>query len=150
ISARRGHGVQRLTIFAKGNVDVCDSLVCSRVGGEVRWNGINEVVRQQFSNHLIRVRHETWTRSDALLHASGTVPDAILSRSLPLAPYTAESQFSRKLFDSTVDAVVLSIQPDVTTRLLSHRREGYLFYPSAWDEWPAGDQRWLRDHFGDL
>jgi hypothetical protein len=65
--------LERLTLFAKGNVDVYDSLHSCRIGGEIRWNGINEVVRGR-ADVLIRLWHETWTRSDAVLGATGTVP----------------------------------------------------------------------------
>jgi hypothetical protein len=146
----RGIGVRRLNLFVKGNVDLRDSLLYSRVGGTVAWNGINEVVRRQFPGSVVRIRHETWTRSDALLAAGDVVPLELLARRLPLGPYPAESQFSRALFTSSADAVVLSIQPDVMGRLYRHRRDGYLLYPSWLESWSLGDRQWLRENFEDV
>ena len=39
--------MSRLTIFAKGNLDVADTLHSLRLGGERAWNGINEVLRSR-------------------------------------------------------------------------------------------------------
>jgi hypothetical protein len=137
----------RLTIFAKGNLDVRDSLHSLRVGGEVRWNGINEVVRERYAATTVRLRHETATRSDALLAADSKVPPELAGRSLPLGAYPAASQFSAALFEAAADAFVLSIQPDVASTLVRHRRDGYLFYPEGWRAWPEADRRWLHDGF---
>jgi hypothetical protein len=139
--------VRRITLFAKGNGDVRDSLHVMRVGGEVRWNGINKIVRARFPDTLVRVRHEVWTRSDALLEANGEVPPDLAGWRLPLAPYTSAAQFSRALFDADADAVVLSIQTDIATQLLRHRRDGYLLYAINWAAWPAPDKQGLREDF---
>ena len=137
--------MKRLTLFAKGNVDVHDSLHSCRIGGEVRWNGINEVVRGQ--GVLVRLRHETWTRSDAVLEATGAVPSEIASRQLPLGTYPTTSQFGTSLFDCDVDAVVLSILGETATTLVRHKRDGFLFYPADTEGWSAGDRDWLRTEF---
>src|SRR5262249_15611257 len=138
--------MRRLTLFAKGNNDVRDSLHSMRVGGELRWNGINEVVRARFPGTTVRVRHEVWTRSDALLGAEGTVPRELDGWSLPLAPHPPAAQFSNALFAANADAIVLSVQPDLVTQLLVHRRDGYLFYPHNWASWPdAAKQRLERE-----
>jgi hypothetical protein len=139
--------VRRLTLFAKGNVDVRDSLLYSRVSGAIQWNGINEVMRQKFPDVTIRVRHETWTRSDALLQARGIVPEELHAKKLPLGPYPAESQFSRAVFNAPRDVVVLSIQPDLMFPLYRHRRDGYLFYPEGLETWPPDEQRWFHEEF---
>jgi hypothetical protein len=139
--------VGRLTIFAKGNVDVHDSLHSLRIGGKILWNGINEVVRARFPGTVVRLRHETVARSDALLEAGGTVPAGLAARELPLAPHTAAIQFSRALFEVDADAVVLSLQPDLTTSFLRHKRDGYLFYPANAESWTPADRDWLRDEF---
>ncbi len=141
--------MRRLNLFAKGNVDVRDSLLFCRVGGVIQWNGINEVLRRQFPDAVVRIRHETWTRSDALLQAQGVVPEELRQRQrqLPLGPYPAQSQFSRALFTAPRDAVILSIQPDVTSGLYQHRRDGYLLYPEGHSSWPQAEKRWLQDHF---
>lgn len=139
--------MRRLTLFAKGNNDVRDSLHSMRVGGELRWNGINDLVRTRHPDALLRVRHEVCTRSDALLAARGEVPPDLAIRPLPLAPYTAASQFSAALYAGDVDAIVLSIQADVMNRLLRHAREGYLLYPNNWNEWTAPDKARLADEF---
>jgi hypothetical protein len=137
----------RLTIFAKGNVDVRDSLHSLRTGGRVLWNGINDIVRARFPAMVVRLRHETWTRSDALLKSDGTVPAEVSARELPLAPYPAAAQFSHALFETDADVVVLSLQPDVTTSLVRHRRDGYFFHPTNSESWTPADRDWLREQF---
>jgi len=139
--------VGRLTIFAKGNLDLRDSLHSLKIGDTVTWNGVNEILRSRFPGTLVRLRHEVWTRSDALLEADGAVPTAIAKRDLPLSPYTIEAQFSSALFDADCDAVILSILPDLTTSLVRHRRDGYLFYPYNWATWPPAEIEWLRRDF---
>lgn len=141
--------MSRLTIFAKGNLDVRDTLHSLRLGGELVWNGLNQVLRERAPGVLTRIRHETWTRSDALLEANGAVPPALAERGMPLGAYPLASQFSQALFETEADAYVLSVQPDVNTHLLRHRRDGYLFYPNDWKSWPAADQAWLREAFVD-
>jgi GDSL-like lipase/acylhydrolase family protein len=141
-----GAPVKRLTLFAKGNVDVHDSLHSCRIGGEVRWNGINDVVRGR-ADVLIRLRHETWTRSDAVLEATGAVPPEIAERQLPLGTYPAPSQFGTTLFDSKVDAIVLSVLGETATALVRHNRDGFLFYPADADKWSGSDRDWLKAGF---
>ncbi len=138
---------KRLTLFVKGNVDVHDSLHSCRVGGKLSWNGINEVLRGSHPGCLARIKHETWTRSDALLRSDGTVPKCVAERRLPLGSYPAESQFSHAIFDTCADAIILSIQPDLTTGLLKHKREGFLFYASERANWTADDRQWLASEF---
>jgi lysophospholipase L1-like esterase len=141
---------KRLTVFAKGNVDLHDSLHSCVIGGELRWNGINEVVRRRYPGTLIRLKHETWTRSDALLKADGVVPAELAERPLSLGSYPAESQFSSAIFKADADAFVLSIMPDAATCLLKHRRSGFHFYPGDTAGWAAGDRNWLKTDFDSL
>jgi hypothetical protein len=142
--------VNRLTIFAKGNLDVRDTLYALRLADKLVWNGINEILRVRNHATLARVRHETLIRSDALLEADGTVPPALAERPLALGAHPAVSQFSRALFESDADAFVLSVQPDLNTHLLRHRRDGFLFFPNHWRAWPASDQAWLRESFASV
>jgi hypothetical protein len=137
---------QRLTLFAKGNVDVHDSLHSCRIAGEVRWNGINDVIRGRVGA-VVRLRHETWTRSDAVLEAQGIVPRELAERQLPLGSYPAASQFSTALFDSNADAVVMSILGDTATALMAHRHAGFLFYPTGVEKWSQSDRIWLKADF---
>ncbi len=119
--------MKRINLFVKGNVDVHDSLHSCVIGGILQWNGINEVLRKQYPDSLIRMKHETFTRSDALL-AAGPVPAALAARSLSLATYPLASQFSQAVFETDCDAIVLSIQADAFSRLFRHRDSGALFY----------------------
>jgi GDSL-like lipase/acylhydrolase family protein len=137
----------RLTIFAKGNVDVRDTLHSLRIGGKILWNGINEVVRARFPGVVVRVRHEPFSRSDALVETAGKIPADLSSRDLELGPYTLASQFSRMAFETHADVFVLSLQPDLTNALLRNRRDGYLFCPMHWEAWSSADQTWLREAF---
>jgi hypothetical protein len=141
---------KRLTIFAKGNVDLHDSLHSCVIAGELHWNGINDVVRPRHPGTLIRLKHETWTRSDALLKADGVVPAELAERPLALGSYPVESQFSPALFTYEADAYVLSIMPDAATCLLRHRGSGFLFYPGETAGWSLEDRRWLKADFTSL
>ena len=136
-----------LTIFAKGNLDVRDSLHSLRLGGAIAWNGVNEIIRERFPGCTLRIRHELHTRSDALLAATGVVPAELEERRALLEPYVPEAQFSRALFETEVDAYVLSIQADVMTALFRNRRDGYLLYPAGQESWPSPDRSWLREQF---
>lgn len=142
--------VRRLNLFVKGNVDVRDSLHSSRVGGQLVWNGINEVLRVTHPHCSARVKHETWGRSDALLRADGVVPEALTSRNLPMGSYPAPSQFSKALFDTDADVFVFSIQPDITNSVYRHKKEGYLLYPNDKERWTPEDRQWLRSDFENL
>ena len=102
--------MDRLTIFAKGNLDVRDTLHALRVGGELRWNGVNEVVRPRHPSTVVRVRHETLARSDQLVAAEGHVPAALAGATMALGPYPLASQYGRTLFDTPADAYVAALQ----------------------------------------
>jgi GDSL-like lipase/acylhydrolase family protein len=138
--------VRRLNLFGKGNVDVHDSLHSCRIGGELRWNGINEVVRGR-TDTTIRLHHETWTRSDAILRAAGRVPAEVADRQLFLGSYPAASQFSVSLFETKADAFILSILGETATTLMEHNRSGFLFYPSDMEMWSQSDRDWLKCDF---
>lgn len=139
--------MSRITLFAKGNLDVRDSLHALRLGGTVAWNGVNAVLRERAPGVTARLRHETFVRSDALLAATGAPPPNLAARNLALGAYPAASQFSRALFETEADAYVLSVQPDLNTVLARHRDEGFLFYPNDFGRWPADDQAWLKSNF---
>ncbi len=138
--------MKRLTLFAKGNVDVHNSLHSCRIAGEVRWNGINDVIRGRI-DAVVRLRHETWTRSDAVLEARGIVPREIAERQLQLGSYPAASQFGTALFDGNADAVVLSILGETATALMTHKHAGFRFYPSDAEKWTQSDRDWLKTDF---
>ncbi len=139
--------MKRLIVFAKGNVDVHDSLHSCRIAGRVAWNGVNEALRHEYPGWTVRLRHETWTRSDAVLAARGRVPEELAARKLMLGSYPLASQFSRAVLESDADAVVLSVQPDVMTTLARHRRDRYVFYPSDSERWSDDDRRWFTSEF---
>lgn len=139
--------MKRITLFAKGNVDVHDSLHSCRVGGNLLWNGINEVLRQTNPGLTVRLRHETLTRFDALLAADGVLPPELSTRDLALGTYPLASQFSQNVFTTPSDVVILSILPDVASTLLRHKRDGFLFYPAEASTWSAENRDWLRSEF---
>lgn len=139
--------MKRLNLFAKGNLDVHDSLHSLVLDGQVRWNGINSLLRECASPVTIRIRHETSTGSEAVLQASGAVPSELADLQLPLAPYPVTAQFGRTLFETVADAYVLSIQPDVQVKPGRHRRAGFLFYPQNFAQWPEQAKDWLQSHF---
>jgi len=137
----------RLQIFAKGNVDVHDTLHSCRIGDRVMWNGVNAALRAHRPGVTARLKHETWTRSDAVLAAPGRPPPDLAERSLQLGAYPMESQFSTSLFDTDADVYVLSIQPDLATGLMRHKHHDYLFYPNNSAGWDETDRAWLRSEF---
>ena len=149
---RRKHEAQlnRLTLFAKGNVDLRDTLHSLRIGDELVWNGIGEVVRARHAGWSVRVRHETMTRPDALLAATGVVPPELAERKLDLGAYPAASQFSTAFFDTDSDALVLSMQPSVKTSLWRRRSDGWMFMPEGWEGWSDPDRAWLHGNFDNL
>jgi hypothetical protein len=136
-----------LTIFAKGNLDVRDSLHSLKLGGTVLWNGINTVIRERHPGVVVRLKHETLARTDALLAAAGTVPDLLSSCTLPMGPHSLASQFSDAIFASDHDVVVLSLQADLSVQLLRHRREGFLLMANEYESWPSEGRRWARAEF---
>lgn len=139
--------MRRLTILAKGNADVRDSLYALTENGSVGWNGINTVLRERRPGCRARLIHETMARSDVLLDADGTIPAPLAKRPLPLAAYSPAGQFTTRMFDGQADAIILSIQSDVMNRTVRHRTDGHLFYPHDLDVWPDADRRWLIDHY---
>lgn len=142
--------MSRITIFAKGNVDVKDSLHFSRVGGEVQWNGINEILQRREPKCRARIIHETAPRAEALQRATGAIPDIFAGRDLALGAYPLESQFSAKAFDTDADVLVLSIQSDVHASLYRHRSTGALLYPNDLAAWSTPDRAWLASEFEGL
>ena len=142
--------MRRLTIFAKGNLDVRDSLVALRRDGQTQWNGINDPIRAHFPGITVRIQHETWTRSDALLAAGDAIPPALAVRNLPLAAHPLATQFSARIFAARADAYVLTIQPDLQFDLARHRDDGHLFHAYEHWQWPAEDRRWLAEHYAPL
>ncbi len=140
-------GVKRVTVFAKGNVDIYDSLHSCRIAGKVCWNGINEVIRARYEGLSVRLQHETCTRSDALLAADGTVPADLRDRPLTLGAYPLASQFSDAIFRTNADAIILSLQSDLTNGLERHAQSGFLFHPGDYADWRASDRDWLRETF---
>ena len=137
----------RLSLFAKGNLDVRDSLHSLRLDGRLAWNGVNEIVRERFPGTVVRLRHETWNRSDALLAADGRIPEELSRRRPPLGAHPLEVQFAPALFDAKDDVIVLSIQPDLMVPLARHRADGYCFYPDHWRSWQSEEKAWLQREF---
>ena len=140
--------MKRLSILAKGNLDLRDSLVAAHDGGVLAWNGLNAALADRFPGHRAHVRHETFTRSDALLAATGAIPAEMALHDPPLGPYPLAGQFADTLFQARHDAVILSIQPDLMTVLARHVETGDLFYPYGAACWPEAYRRWLAGAFG--
>ena len=134
-----------LRMFAKGNIDVRDSLLWSRVDGKLEWNGINEVVRERHPDVLIKIKHETCTRLDLIPLPGETplqVPAAIALR-LPSGAHPIDRQFRTALFDAPTDVVVLSLQSAATNVLVRHRRDGWLLMPDALESWDPESRAYL-------
>jgi len=134
-----------LKIFARGNVDVRDSLLWSRVEGVLQWNGINEVLRSRHPGVIARVKHETCARLDLLPLPGETLPapPEELARRLPSGSHPIERQQRTALFDAPTDVVVLSLQSVATNALVRHRRDGWLLLPDHIESWDADSRALL-------
>lgn len=133
-------------IFAKGNVDVRDSLLWSKVGGILQWNGLNEVLRERHPHALARVRHETCTRLDLIpLPGESTArePPAEAIAWLPSKSHPLDRQHRTAMFDEPTDVVILSLQSAATNALVRHRRDGWLLLPDEIESWDAAPRSWL-------
>jgi hypothetical protein len=140
-----GRKAQALRIFARGNVDVRDSLLWSRVNGVVQWNGINEVLRLRHPGLTARIRHETCARID-LIPLPGETPNAPpeeLMRRLPSGVHPLNRQHSSALFAMPSDVVVFSLQSAVLNSLVRHRRDGWLLMPDNPESWDGDSRQWL-------
>lgn len=142
--------MNRLTLFAKGNSDLRDCLLFLKQGDEVLWNGINTVVRERHPDYNVRVLHEPWTRSDALLAANGSVPLALEQARLPHTTHPLKYQFSNALFETHADIYLLSIIPDLLNTLARSRDDGHLFLPLATDDYDHLQRTWLRMSYEQL
>jgi hypothetical protein len=134
-----------IRIFARGNTDVRDSLLWSRVGGVLEWNGVNEVLRARHPGVIAKVRHETCTRIDLLPLPGETLPSppAELAQRLPFGAHPLARQHCSALFDAPADAVIFSLQSAVNNTLVRHRRDGWLLLPDGFDTWDAAPRAWL-------
>ena len=134
-----------LRIFAKGNVDVRDSLLWSRVNGRIEWNGLNEVLRARHPGLLAKIRHETCTRLD-LIPLPGETPNEPppeITQRLPQGSHPIARQQRTALFEQPADVVVFSLQSAVTNALVQHRRDGWLLLPDEIESWEAEPRAWL-------
>ena len=134
-----------IRIFARGNTDVRDSLLWSRVAGVLEWNGINEVLRARHPGVIAKVRHETCARIDLIPLPGETLPSPPeeLARRLPSGAHPIARQHSSALFDAPADAVIFSLQSAVNSSLVRHRRDGWLLLPDDFDTWDAASRAWL-------
>lgn len=139
--------LSRLNIFAKGNLDVHDTLHSLELNGSVVWNGINQAIRERGGGPTVRVRHETSLGSAAILQARGEIPSVFDGRVLPLDPYPLSTQFGRTLFEVSADVFVLSIQADLQVATARHRQQGFLFNPNDISRWSEEDREWLFREF---
>ncbi len=119
--------MRRLNIFAKGNVDVLDSLCHSRMGGDLVWNGLNEVLRERGVGVVARVRHEPSTGGRGLLYPPA-VDSPLAGCAEALEPYPLALQASDALFLTNADAIVLSVLSDVSMRQHRSRDTGAQVY----------------------
>jgi hypothetical protein len=135
-----------IRIFAKGNVDVRDSLLWSKVGGVVQWNGINEVLRARHPHALARIRHETCTRLDLIPLPGETPtrePPAEVAQRLPAKSHPIERQQRTAMFDEPSDIIVMSLQSAASNALVRHRRDGWLLLPDEIETWDGEPRGWL-------
>ncbi len=134
--------MRRLKIFAKGNVDVFDTLQVCRIGDLVVWNGVNQVLRERGMDVVARVQHETSTGARGLIHPPAT-DGPLAAQSEALGSYALASQASGELFATDADVIVLSVLADVAVRhYRSHETGAHVFvhHPSQLE---AAARAWL-------
>jgi len=142
-------GMSRVTrvirIFARGNIDIRDSLLWSRVGGVLEWNGMNEVLRARHPGVIAKIRHETCARIDLIPLPGETLPSPPeeWARRLPGGAHPIARQHRSALFDAPADAVIFSLQSAVNSPLVRHRRDGWMMLPDDFDNWDAASRAWL-------
>lgn len=138
-----------LRLFARGNVDVRDSLLWSRVGGALQWNGLNEVLRVRHPGVVAKVRHETCPRLDLVPLPGEELPGPPpeLARHFPAGAHPIDRQHRTAMYDAPADAVVLSLQSAATNALVRHRAEGWLLLPDAVETWDASSRASLERDF---
>jgi hypothetical protein len=134
---------RRLTIFAKGNVDVRNSLHSSRVGGQIVWNGVNDIIRERFPGVTAHVKHETAIGVRAFHVAKTDVPAELITLSSTVESYPPVSQFGETLFEGSADLIVLSVQPEIWFRLHRHRASNRYFYAGLGRDRSPDTQQWL-------
>jgi hypothetical protein len=142
--------MRRLKIFAKGNVDVVETLHDCRLGGRLVWNGINQVLRERNMKAVVRLRHETSTGARGLTHPP-SVDESIGAQAGALEPYPLAMQASSEVFETDADVIVLSILPDVAMRhYRSVESGGYLFvnHPNLLDQAAAASLGRTHVHAG--
>lgn len=133
-------------IFAKGNVDVRDSLLWSRVNGVLEWNGINDLLRARHAGVLAKIHHETCTRLDLIPlpgEASPRAVPAAVAAWLPSGSHPIDHQQRTAMFAAPVDVVVLSLQSAATNALVRHRRDGWLLLPDEIESWDPEPRAYL-------
>ena len=134
-----------IRIFARGNIDVRDSLLWSRVGGVLEWNGINQLLRARHPGVIAKIRHEPCARIDLIPLPGETLlsPPEEVARRLPGGAHPIARQHHSALFDAPADAVIFSLQSAVISSPVRHRRDGWLLVPDAFDTWDAASRAWL-------
>ncbi|HEX2789666.1 MAG TPA: SGNH/GDSL hydrolase family protein [Steroidobacteraceae bacterium] len=137
----------RLSLFLKGNLDVCDVLFGQRIAGKADWNGINEVLRAGNRAVTVRVRHEINIGFAAHAAARAAAPRELLDRAELFGPFTPTAQFSDAAFSSQHAALVLSLQADLFVPLVRHRTLDYLMHPYELSRWPAAHMDWVKSNF---
>lgn len=138
---------RRLTLFAKGNLDLRDTL------HSLWWRWRSALERHQCAAARSRcaavdpreARNQPAQRD--VLAADGTIPAELAARDLPLDPHGLRVQFGTTLFTERPDAYVLSLQPDIQMPLALRRGGDYAFYPHGVEAWPPEQRQWLRDGF---
>ena len=139
--------MKRLNLFVKGNVDVHDALIYSRVNGRIQWNGLNTLLGETHPDHVARAHHEPSARWDHAGIEGQAIPEELARRQLNLGTLTLTAQFQSAMLQRPWDVVVLSIQGDVMNPLSRHRRDGYNFMAAGSSNWMREDQRWLKEEF---
>ena len=134
--------MRRLKIFAKGNVDIFESLHTCRIGGQIVWNGVNEVLRERGSDAVIRLRHERSTGCRGLLHppSQGT---ALAAQAAALQPFPLAVQASPELFTTDADAIILSILAEVGMRHHRDKQSGGHVFINHMSQLDEATSAWL-------
>ena len=141
---------RRIQIFVKANADLCDPIYGVQVQDGTQWGGIAAAFRELQWPVTVRVRHETSAGLFSLVQGSAGLPDDVRQFEKSFGTFPPAMQCSEAAFQHASDAVLLSIQADVTAIPALHLASGRRFLLHGERHWPHEAQAWRRTAFARL
>ncbi|HWT82202.1 MAG TPA: hypothetical protein VN648_25745 [Candidatus Methylomirabilis sp.] len=145
-------GKELLRIFLKGNEDLTGSLLSREEGGRALDRSLRDLIAEKYGGSVkVEVFHEACGRSELLLQQLDGMSPPKDWRAIGLgdAANGVMAECESRVFEESMDVLVLSLQPEITHSLWRHRQSGYLIYPHpSWErQWPPAWHQWFREQF---